>query len=280
MKFAKMQGLGNDFVVVDGFVRSFDEATLPDLARRICDRHFGVGADGLLLALPSEKADFRMRLINADGSEAEHCGNGIRCIAKFVYERGLARGSTITGETVGRLNVLQLSVADGVVEAVRVDMGEPQLDRASLPMLGDPGSRAVEEPLTVGGTTLTFTGVSMGNPHAVTFVDDVETFPVTQLGPGYENHPAFPRRANIEFIQVLGPAELKMRVWERGAGETLACGTGACASVVAAALTGRAERTATVHLPGGDLLIEWGEDGHVYMTGPAVEVFQGELTEG
>jgi diaminopimelate epimerase len=276
MKFTKMQGLGNDFIVVDGFRRTLDEAALPELAQRMCDRHFGVGADGLLLALPSDQADFRMRLINADGSEAEHCGNGIRCVARFVYEQGHARRPEITGETVGRINVLQMNAPDGTVETVRVDMGEPEFRRAQIPMTGPPDSEAVDAPLEVDGQTLAFTCVSMGNPHAVTFVDDPERYPVERIGPLVEHHAAFPRRTNTEFIQVVGPHELKMRVWERGAGETLACGTGACAALVAAARTGRAGRRAVVHLRGGDLQIEWAEDNRVYMTGPAVTVFEGE----
>lgn len=274
MKFTKMHGLGNDFIVVDGLTETLEEAALPDLARRACDRHFGVGADGIILALPSDKADFRMRLINADGSEAEHCGNGIRCMAKLVYDRGHTQASRITVETIGRINGLELYAKDGKVETVRVDMAEPIFERGRIPMTGPEAEEAVEVPLEVGGRTLGFTAISMGNPHAVTFVEDTASFPVEELGPLVENHPAFPRRTNVEFIQVLGPEELNMRVWERGAGITLACGTGACASLVAAVRTGRASRKATVHLPGGDLIIEWGEDNHVYMTGPAEEVFQ------
>ncbi len=277
MKFTKMHGLGNDFIVVDGLVETIVEAELPDLARRACDRHFGVGADGIILALPSDKADFRMRLINSDGSEAEHCGNGIRVMAKLVHDRGHTQASRITVETIGRINVLDLNTEDGKVETVRVDMAEPIFDRGRIPMTGPAEEEAIEVPLEVGGRTLGFSCISMGNPHAVTFVEDVDAFPVETLGPLVEHHPVFPRRTNVEFIQVLGPAELRMRVWERGAGITLACGTGACASLVAAARTGRSGRHATVHLPGGDLLIEWSDDNHVYMTGPAVEVFQGEL---
>jgi diaminopimelate epimerase len=280
VRFTKMQGLGNDFVMVDGFDEEhLEESLLGGLARRVCDRHFGVGADGLILALPSDKADFRMRLINADGSEAEHCGNGIRCVAKMVYDRRHTRANRITVETIGRINVLNLSTRDGKVDSVRVDMSEPVFAREQIPMLGAPGTEAIDERIQVDGSTLAFTAVSMGNPHAVTFVDDPDTFPVEHLGPMVERHHVFPRRTNVEFIQVLAPNELKMRVWERGAGETLACGTGACASVVAAARTGRAGRKATVHLRGGDLQIEWSDDGHVYMTGPAVTVFEGEFEE-
>jgi diaminopimelate epimerase len=280
VKFTKMHGLGNDFVMVDGFQEHLAEATLPDLARRVCDRHFGVGGDGLILALPSDKADFRMRLINSDGSEAEHCGNGIRCVAKLVYDRGHTQAREITVETTGRINVLQLFADGGKVETVRVDMAEPIFERGLIPMTGPADGECIEQPLEVAGRELRFTAVSMGNPHVVTFVDDPDQFPVTQLGPLVENHPTFPRRANVEFIQVLGPGELKMRVWERGAGETLACGTGACASLVAAHRTGRTGRKAVVHLRGGDLRIEWSDDNHIYMTGPAVTVFEGEYPAG
>lgn len=276
MKFTKMHGLGNDFVMVDGFAELPEEASLSGLAQRICDRHFGVGADGVILALPSDKADFRMRLINADGSEAEHCGNGIRCVAKLVYDHGHTRADRITVETVGRINVLDLHIVGGSVQTVRVDMGEPGFARRVIPMTGPEDGEAIEEPVTVDGKTLAFTCISMGNPHAVAFVGDPDAFPVETVGPMVERHALFPRRTNVEFIQVLGPEELKMRVWERGAGETLACGTGACASLVAAARTGRTGRSATVHLRGGDLQIEWAENNHVYMTGPAVTVFEGE----
>ncbi len=281
MKFLKMHGLGNDFIVVDciGGPRheELDEAALPQLAQRLCDRHFGVGADGILLALRGEQADFRMRLINGDGSEAEHCGNGIRCIARYVFDAGHTQATHFSIETVGRVNQMQLAVTDGEVTGVTVDMLAPVFTRERIPMVGAPGTEAIEEVLEVDGHSLAFTAVSMGNPHAVTFVEDAVSFPVTTLGPLVENHPVFPRRTNTEFIQVIGPEELRMRVWERGAGETLACGTGACASVVAAARTGRASRRAVVHLPGGDLLIDWRDDNHVYMTGPATPVFAGEV---
>lgn len=277
MKFAKMHGLGNDFIVVDGFDERLEEAALPALAQRLCDRHFGIGADGILLALPSREAEFRMRLINADGSEAEHCGNGIRCIAKFVADRGRTSADRITIETVGRINVLDLNRTGGRVETVRVDMGEPRFGRRDLPMTGPPADEAIDEPVDVEGRRLELTCVSIGNPHAVCFVEDPDNYPVQTVGPLVENHPLFPRRTNVEFIRVLGPQELQMRVWERGAGETLACGTGACASVVASARTGRSDRRATVHLRGGDLEIEWAANNRVYMTGPAVWVFDGEV---
>jgi diaminopimelate epimerase len=279
MRFAKMNGLGNDFVVVDCLSEGPAESSLPDLSSRVCDRHFGVGADGLVLVLPSEQADFRMRVFNSDGSEANHCGNAIRCVAKFLYERGRTRETVIRVETVGRVNVLQLFPEDGKVDMVRVDMGEPRFRRGEIPVAGSADSEAVHEPIEVDGSTFEFTCLSMGNPHAVTFVADLDAFPFEAVGPRVEVHPAFPQRVNAEFIQVLGPEELRMRVWERGAGETLACGTGACASLVAAARTGRSSRRATVHLRGGDLLIEWGDDNHVYMTGPAVEVFEGDYLD-
>lgn len=276
LPFTKMHGLGNDFVVVDTLRVPLREEELPELARRLCDRHFGVGADGLILAGASAVADFRMRLFNADGSEAEHCGNGIRCACKLMWDHGHTRSTRVTFETIGRLNVLELNVAGETVESVRVDLGLPELQRSALPMCGPVDTPALDEPLQVGDQTVHVTGISMGNPHAVLFVDDVVSYPVEVIGPQVECHPAFPRRTNVEFIQVLAPDALRMRVWERGAGLTLACGTGACAAVVAAAVTGRAARTAVVHLPGGDLHIEWAADNHVYMTGPATTVFTGE----
>lgn len=277
MRFSKLHGLGNDFVVVDCLTQSLPEESLPGLARAMCDRHFGVGADGVLLALPSDKADFRMRLINADGSEAEHCGNGIRCVAKLIYDHGHTAATRITIETIGRVNVLELETEAGAVSRVRVDMAQPVFRRADVPIVGDPDSEAIEEPLSLAdGTLMAFTAVSMGNPHAVAFVPSVDAIDLHRIGPLYESHPAFPRRANVEFVQVHGPNELTMRVWERGAGPTLACGTGACATLVAAVRTGRSARSAVVHLPGGDLQIEWADNNHVFMTGPAVEVFRGE----
>ena len=276
MQFSKMHGLGNDFIVV-GMPESRPDSEWSRLAVRLCDRHFGIGGDGILLALPSEKADFRMRLFNSDGSEAAHCGNGIRCLAKYLFDHGHTDQTELTIETIGRVNVLQLHVVDGNVETVRVDLGDPIFKRGAIPVRGDADSEFIDEPLSVGEATERFTCVSMGNPHAVAFVDDAVNFPVLELGPLFEKHPAFPDRANIEFVQVVGPEELIMRVWERGAGPTLACGTGACASLVASARTGLTHRRATVHLTGGDLDIEWGADNHVYMTGPAVEAYTGTV---
>lgn len=271
-----MHGLGNDFIILDGYGPQrldLEDAILPQLARTLCDRHFGAGADGILLVLPSHKADFRMRLINGDGSEAEHCGNGIRCVARFIHDREYTASPEMTIETTGRVNQIQVE-ADS--ELVTVDFGEPRLERDSLPMAGDAGSHAIEQPLEVGGHSLRLTAVSMGNPHVVHFVEDVERFPVADIGPQVENHPLFPRRTNVEFVQVNTPSEITMRVWERGAGETMACGTGACASLVAASLTGRTGRRAVVHLAGGDLDIDWREDGRILMTGPSVTVYRGD----
>ncbi|GIX47276.1 MAG: diaminopimelate epimerase [Candidatus Tectimicrobiota bacterium] len=274
MKFTKMHGLGNDYIYVNGF-----EETLADpaaVARVVSDRHFGIGSDGLILILPSTRADFRMRIFNADGSEAEMCGNGIRCLAKYVYDHGLTRKTTLQVETGAGILELRLTVKDGRVEAVRVDMGEPRLQRADIPMQG-PAGPVLQEPLHVDGERFLVTAVSMGNPHCVVFVEDVEGFPVAHWGPRFEHHPAFPRGVNAEFVQVLDPHRLRLRVWERGSGETLACGTGAAAAAVAAHLAGKAERQVTVHLPGGALELEWdAASNHVFMTGPAVEVFRGE----
>lgn len=283
MRFVKMHGLGNDFILFDALAQSpesvgLTEDRLPEVARRLCDRHFGVGGDGLIFALPSRTADFRMRLLNSDGSEARHCGNGIRCLAKLVYEEGHTRATRITVETPGRINVLDLDIADSAVRSVRVDMGSPGFRRAEIPVGGDPDGDFIDQPLQVNGRVLRFTALSMGNPHAVTFLDeDPEEFPVTLLGPEVERNSLFPDRTNVEFIRLAAPGRLQMRVWERGAGETLACGTGACAALVAAAVTGRAGRSATVRLPGGDLFIEWTPQDRVLMTGPAETVFEGDV---
>ena len=274
LPFTKMQGCGNDYVYVDGF-----HHVVPDpagLARSISDRRFGVGADGLILALPSTKADFRMRMFNADGSESEMCGNGLRCLAKFVYEGGLVKPrDKMTAETGAGILGLDLDVRHGRVEQVSVDMGPPRLERAEIPMAGPPG-RVLDEPLAVGTSRLRVTAVSMGNPHAVTYVDDVAAYPVGDVGPLVETHASFPRRTNAHFVQVLSPREVRQRTWERGSGETHACGTGACAVAVAGVLTGRTGRDLLVHVLGGDLKIRWPEGGHVFLTGPAVEVFRGE----
>jgi diaminopimelate epimerase len=276
MRFVKMHGIGNDYVYIDCFHETVKDPET--LAVRISDRHFGVGGDGLILIMPSEKADARMRMFNADGSEAQMCGNGIRCVAKYVFESGIRRQPEITVETLAGVLRLQLFAPGGPVEKVRVNMGVPRLRRQDIPMLGD-GERVVAEKLTAGDGAFAVTCVSMGNPHCVIYVDEVEKFPVTHYGPLLEHHPQFPERTNVEWIEWVNRREIRQRTWERGSGETLACGTGACAAVVASVLNGKTERSVTVHLSGGDLEIEWGDDNHVYMTGPAVEVFRGDWLE-
>lgn len=283
MRFTKLHGLGNDYIYLDAISQDLAAYDLPKAARVLSDRHFGVGSDGIIVILPSQAADFRMRIFNPDGSEAEMCGNGIRGFAKYVYEHGLTGKTELAVETgAGIVRPKLLIGHEGRVEKVQVDMGPPRLARAEIPMAGEPADQPViNEALVVNGETLAVTCVSMGNPHCVVFLEpvtDLTAFPVSILGPLIENHQAFPRRTNVEFALVKDPQRILMRVWERGAGETLACGTGACATLVAAALTGRAQRKATVQLLGGELEIEWAEDNHVYMTGPAVEVFSGELS--
>jgi diaminopimelate epimerase len=277
MKFTKMQGCGNDYVYVDCF-REKPTGDLSKLAVAIADRHFGVGGDGLILICPSERGDARMRMFNADGSEAEMCGNGLRCVAKFVYDHGIARKEQLKIETGRGVLTVDLEVQGGKVRRARVDMGEPILDAAKIPttLKGNPPA---EQAINYGpepSGTLKVTCVSMGNPHAVAFVDEITKKLVHQVGPLVESHEAFPRRTNVEFVKVNSRTDAHMRVWERGSGETLACGTGACAVGVAGMLTDRFDRKVTIHLLGGDLDIEWGQDNHVYKTGPAVEVFSGE----
>jgi diaminopimelate epimerase len=275
MHFVKMEGCGNDYIYVDCFCQPMPHDPA-GLSRAISDRHFGVGGDGLILICPSDKADARMRMFNADGSESEMCGNGVRCVAKFVHDHGLVRKPTLRVETGRGVLTLELEVAGGAVRQVRVDMGEPILAAAQIPTTL-PGDPPQDVPLEVGGQALRVTCVSMGNPHCVTFVDEITDAQVLGLGPQVEKHPAFPRRVNAEFVRVNRPDDVTMRVWERGSGETLACGTGACAVAVAGVLTGRTQRRVTAHLPGGDLRLHWSEaDNHVYMTGPAVEVFSGD----
>ena len=274
MRFTKMHGLGNDYVYVNGFDEQVDD---PDaVARAVSDRHFGIGADGLILILPSDKADCRMRMFNADGSEAQMCGNGIRCVAKYVYDHDIARRTPLNVETLAGVLELDLFVAGDAVDRVRVKMGEPRLQRAQIPMQGTPG-QVISEPLLVDGATFNVTAVSMGNPHCVVFVEDVERFDVARWGPHFEHHDVFPEGVNTEFIQVHDRESFSMRVWERGSGETLACGTGAAAAAVACHLTGHTDRRVTAHLLGGPLELEWqASDNQVLMIGPAVEVFSGE----
>ncbi len=278
MKFTKMQGLGNDYVYVNCLKEKI--ADPPELARKISDRHFGVGSDGLIMINPSDKADFEMEMYNADGSRAEMCGNGIRCVAKYVYDYGLTDKTYISVETLAGIKYLDLTVEDGKVSLVKVDMGQPILEPEKIPVAVK-GSRVVDEPLLVDGKEYRMTCVSMGNPHAVIFVDeDVKNLPLEKIGPSFENHTCFPKRVNTEFVRVIDRHTAEMRVWERGSGETLACGTGTCAVAVACVLNGLTEDAITVHLLGGDLYIEWDrEKNTVYMTGPAEAVFDGEWPE-
>lgn len=274
MKFTKMHGAGNDYVYVDCFAEKLPH-DIPGLSIAVSDRHKGIGADGLILICPSEIADARMRMFNADGSESEMCGNGVRCVAKYVYDHGISRKDRLQIETGRGVLVLDLEISRGVVERVRVNMGAPILEGSKIPTTL-PGDPPIRQKISAGGREFEVTCVSMGNPHCVTFVDTLSDDWVLRIGPEVERHPAFPRRVNAEFIQVVSPREFKMRVWERGSGETQACGTGACASAVAGVLTGLTERRVLAHLPGGDLELEWSDTGEVYLTGPAVEVFSGE----
>lgn len=276
MNFTKMHGLGNDFIVVAG------EKELPagadQLAIQLCNRFFSIGADGVVFILPSEKADFQMRIINSDGSEAEQCGNAIRCVSKYVYDHKLIDATEITVETIGAgVQKVQVQVQDGKVVTARVDMGEPILQGLQVPTTVD-ANQVIDYPIDVDGRTFRFTAVSMGNPHCVIYVEDAVNFDLATWGPKLEAHAMFPRKINVEFATVRDRAYTDMRVWERGAGPTLACGTGACATLVSSVLNGLSDREATVSLKGGDLFIEWlEEDNHVYMTGPAEEVFTGKF---
>ncbi|OPY58006.1 MAG: Diaminopimelate epimerase [Pelotomaculum sp. PtaU1.Bin035] len=274
MNFTKVQGLGNDFILINCFKEEVNPRDFPWLAAKMCDRHFGIGADGLVPLLPSNTADINMRIFNSDGSEAEMCGNVIRCAAKYCYEHGIVNKDKIRVETLAGIIVPELIIENSRVRLVRVDMGEPRLDRSEIPMEGPPG-RVIDELLEVGGVAYRVTAVSMGNPHCVIFVPDIDLVPMHVAGPQLEIHHVFPRKTNVEFVQVLNRKEIKMKVWERGAGETMACGTGACATVVACVLNGHTERRVTVRLKAGDLLIEWEADNRIYMTGPAEEVFTG-----
>ncbi len=271
--FSKWHGLGNDFVIVNGLEEKIDNYN--EMAIQVCDRYFGIGADGLVVILPSTVADFQMRIFNSDGSEAEMCGNVTRCIARYVFEYGLTNKKNITLETKAGLIKPELIFIDDVLSTIRVDMGEPRLKRGQLPMLGNEDEQVVNERLEIDGTEHWVTGVSMGNPHCILFVDDITGINLSDIGAKIETHTAFPKKTNVEFVQVLDRQNLRMRVWERGAGVTMACGTGACATLVAAVLNGKTDRQATVELDGGQLLIEWGPDNHIYMSGPAVEVFRG-----
>ena len=275
MKFTKMHGLGNDYVYVNCFEETVENPS--EAARYLSDRHTGIGSDGLILICPSDTADFEMRMYNADGSRSEMCGNGIRCVGKYVYDHGLTEKTSISVETLGGIKYLDLTVEDGQAVLIRVDMGEPELRADHIPVVREAEERVINEAVTVDGREYRMTGVSTGNPHAVVFLEDIKGLDIEKIGPKFENHERFPNRINTEFVRVIDRETIEMRVWERGSGETMACGTGACAAAVASILNGLAERRVTVRLLGGDLLIEWDQEtGKVYMTGPAVTVFEGE----
>ena len=275
MKFTKMHGIGNDYVYVDCTKSMLQDPEA--VSRFISDRHKGIGADGLILICPSEAADFRMAMYNADGSQGEMCGNGIRCVGKYVYEYGLTDKTSVSIETLAGIKHLDLLVEDGKVPMVRVDMGAPELDPQKIPVASD-SEQVIAEPLTVGGETYEMTCVSMGNPHCVIFMDEVSELHLEKMGPGFENHPMFPNRINTEFAKIIDRSCIEMRVWERGSGETMACGTGACATAVAAVLNGLTDNLVTIKLLGGDLEIDWDQSlNTVFMTGPAEIVFDGEF---
>ena len=277
MKFTKMHGCGNDYVYIDGGTERIAPEDKPDFVRRASDRHFGVGGDGVIFINPSEEADFEMEMYNADGTRAEMCGNGIRCVGKFVYDKGLTNKTDISVISAGKVKYLTLFLQDDKVDQVKVDMGAPELTARLVPVVSE-NEQAVDEPIQVQGVTYQMTCVSMGNPHAVVFMEDVESLDIEKIGPHFENHERFPNRTNTEFVEVIDRNTVRMRVWERGTGETFACGTGACATVVACVLNGLTEETVTVELLGGSLTVTWDREADsIYMTGPAETVFEGEL---
>ena len=279
MKFTKMHGLGNDYVYVNCFEEKIDNP--PAVARFVSDRQFGIGSDGLIMINPSKTADFEMEMYNADGSRGEMCGNGIRCVAKYVYDYGLTDKTQISVETLGGIKYLDLTVEDGKVSLVKVDMGKPKLEADLIPIISE-REQVIDEPIEVDGKEYHMTGVSMGNPHAVIYVDDVKGLDLEKIGPKFENHERFPKRINTEFVHCIDRQTVEMRVWERGSGETLACGTGACAVAVSSILNNLTDTQVTVKLLGGDLQIEWDrEKDRVFMTGPATVVFDGviDITE-
>ena len=276
MKFTKMHGIGNDYVYVNCFQEKVENPS--EVAKFVSDRHFGVGSDGLILIKPSQIADCEMDMYNLDGSQGAMCGNGIRCVAKYVYDYGIVPKTTLRIATKSGIKELNLTVENGKVSLVRVNMGSPILEASKIPVVSDQ-SQAVNQPIKVNGHTYYFTGVSMGNPHAVVYLDDVDNLDIEKIGPAFEKHPVFPDRVNTEFVKVIDRKTLKMRVWERGSGETLACGTGACAVAVSSILNNLTGEEVTVKLLGGDLKIHWDRlENLVYMTGPATTVFDGEIT--
>jgi len=277
MEFIKMHGIGNDFIVIDCIKQSFTDTELSKIAKGACNRNFGIGSDGLILVCSSDSCDFKMRMLNPDGSEAEMCGNGIRVFAKYIYDYNLSKKETITVETLAGVKIIKVFVENGKCNLVTVDMGEPNLKPEIIPVTGFNGDMVLSQPLKVLDKEFLITCVNMGNPHCITIVDDVDSIDLSKYGPAIENHKQFPARTNVEFIQIIDENNVKMRVWERGASETLACGTGACGSAVAAMLNGRVNRKVNMHLAGGDLIIEWTEDNKVLMTGPGLEVFSGTV---
>ena len=277
IRFTKMQGCGNDYVYINGFTEKVPQEKKPEFVRFASDRHFGIGGDGVIFINPSDKADFEMEMYNADGTRAEMCGNGIRCVAKYVHDKGLTDQTQFSIVSGGKVKYMDLTVENGITKAIRVDMGEPILTAAEVPVVSK-NEQSVDEEIVVDNEKYRMTCVSMGNPHAVVFVDSTADFPLEQIGPHFENHERFPRRTNTEFVEVVSPEYVKMRVWERGTGETLACGTGCCATAVACVLNGKTGRKVTVEVLGGALTIQWDEKtNHIFMTGPAEFVFDGEL---
>lgn len=280
MKFTKMQGCGNDYIYINGAQEKVSAEEKPELVRKLSDRHFGIGGDGVIFIYPSKEADFEMEMYNADGSRAEMCGNGIRCVAKYVYDKGLTRQTKISVVSCGQIKYPDLYVEDGKVSTVKVNMGAPILRASEIPVISD-SEEVIAERIEVGDTVYKMTCVSMGNPHAVIFVDDVENLKIEQLGPLFENHIRFPKKINTEFVKIVDRHHVEMRVWERGTGETLACGTGCCATVVACVLNGLTENEVTVKLLGGEIKIKWDrKENLVFMTGPAVTAFEGEYDSG
>lgn len=277
IRFTKMQGCGNDYVYINGFTEKVPQEKKPEFVRFASDRHFGIGGDGVIFINPSDEADFEMEMYNADGTRAEMCGNGIRCVAKYVHDKGLTDQTQFSIVSGGKVKYMDLTVENGITKAIRVDMGEPILTAAEVPVVSK-NEQSVDEEIVVDNEKYRMTCVSMGNPHAVVFVDSTADFPLEQIGPHFENHERFPRRTNTEFVEVVSPEYVKMRVWERGTGETLACGTGCCATTVACVLNGKTGRKVTVEVLGGALTIQWDEKtNHIFMTGPAEFVFDGEL---
>ncbi|MFX0140308.1 MAG: diaminopimelate epimerase [Candidatus Hodarchaeota archaeon] len=277
MYFFKYSSIGNDFILINNIEEKIPEKEFPDMAKILCERRFGIGADGILVLENSQKADFKMRIFNSDGSEAEMCGNGIRAIAKHVYQSKLITNTELRVETLAGIKILKLFLKNNVVESIEVDMGIPKLFRNEIPMIGE-NTKVIGEELNVDGNVYKITCVSMGNPHCVIYEDNINSVDI-KIGNKIETHPIFPNKTNIEFVQIINDKELKLKVWERGAGETLACGTGACASVVSSVLNKfiKKNQLTIVHLPGGDLKIKWANDNHVYMTGPSEKIFEGEI---